>query len=67
MSARVSSIQRHLRGVSYPADLEDLVAQAEENDAPVEVMEAIETLEERTYEGPADVTEALGGEDEDDE
>ena len=63
MSASPATIQRHLRGVSYPADLEDLVAQAEENDAPSEVMAVIETLEERTYDGPADVAGALGDED----
>jgi hypothetical protein len=65
MSTSPASVQRHLRGISYPADLEDLVAQAEENDAPAEVMAAIESLEERTYDGPEDVSDALGDEDDD--
>ena len=66
MATSPAAVQKHLRGASYPADLDDLIAQAEENDAPADVIETIETLEERTYNGPADVTQALGGGDDDD-
>lgn len=63
MSTSPASIQRHLRGASYPAELDELIAQAEQNDAPAGVIEAIETLEERVYESPADLSQAISADD----
>ena len=54
------SVQKYLKGVEYPADRDDLLAAAEENDAPEEVVEALEALEEQSYDGPDEVAEGLG-------
>lgn len=54
------TVQRYLKGVEYPADRDDLLAAAEANDAPDEVVEAIEALEEQLYDGPDEVAEGLG-------
>lgn len=53
------SVQKFLKGAEYPADRDDLLVVAEGNDAPEEVMEALEALEEMTFDGPDEVAEAL--------
>ncbi len=55
------TVQKYLKGVDYPADRDDLLTVAEGNDAPEEVMEALEELDETTFEGPDEVVEALEG------
>ncbi len=53
------TVQKFLKGAEYPADRNDLLAVAEGNDAPEDVVEALEGLDETTYDGPDDVAEAL--------
>ena len=53
------TVQKFLKGAEYPADRDDLLAIAEGNDAPEDVIEALEELEETTYDGPDEVVEAL--------
>lgn len=53
-------VQTHLEGVDYPASKADIVATAESNDAPQEVIEALQQMEGDRFEGPDDVMEALG-------
>lgn len=53
------TVQKFLKGAEYPADRDDLLAVAEENDAPEDVIEALEGLDETTYDGPDEVAEAL--------
>ncbi len=53
------TVQKYLKGAQYPADRDELLSLAESNDAPVEVIEALEGLEDQTYDGPDEVVEAL--------
>lgn len=53
------TVQKFLKGAEYPADRDDLRAVAEGNDAPEDVIEALEGLEETTFDGPDEVVEAL--------
>ncbi len=53
-------IQKHLSGVDYPASKADLVSHAREGDAPEEVLDTLQRLPERDYDGPTEVTEAVG-------
>ena len=53
-------VQKHLGGVDYPASKADVVAKAEENDAPQEVIEALQQMDGDQFEGPDDVMGALG-------
>jgi Protein of unknown function (DUF2795) len=60
MSANPIEIQRHLKGVDYPADRSELVDTARSENAPPEVVEALESLpENEEFEGPDDVMEAV--------
>ena len=52
-------VQRHLEGVDYPASKQDLVAAAESNGAPQEVIEALQSVEKERFDGPTAVQEAL--------
>lgn len=53
-----TEIQKYLKGVDYPASKEDLVSAAEENDAPEEVIDALQDLNEDEFDGPAAVQQA---------
>jgi hypothetical protein len=60
LSANPIEIQRHLKGVDYPADRSELLDTARSENAPPEVVEALESLpEDEEYEGPDDVMEAV--------
>ncbi len=53
-------VQKHLRGVSYPAAKEELVAAARENGAPDDIVDALQSVSDDRFDSPADVMEALG-------
>lgn len=53
------TVQKFLKGAEYPAGREDLLAVANGNDAPEEVIAALEELDEATFDGPDEVVEAL--------
>ncbi len=52
-------VQKHLKGVSYPASKEDLASTAESNDAPSGLVEQLRNLPDQLYTGPDDVQQAL--------
>lgn len=54
-----STVQKYLKGAEYPADRNDLLTVAEDNEAPEEIIELLEGLEETTFDGPDEVAEAL--------
>jgi hypothetical protein len=60
MDVNPIEVQKHLRGVDYPASKDELIATAESNDAPQEIIEALQAMEGSEFEGPDDVMEALG-------
>ena len=53
-------VQKFLGGLDYPASKEDLVKQAEQEDADQEVRSTLEQLPDQNYETPADVSKAIG-------
>jgi hypothetical protein len=52
--------QKALKGVSYPVDKRALLDTARSNGADESVLAALETLPEREYESPADISKGLG-------
>jgi Protein of unknown function (DUF2795) len=54
-------VQKHLQGVDYPADKEQLVDAARRNGAEDDVVKAISSLPSRQFDGPDTVMEQLGG------
>lgn len=53
-------LQKHLKGVDYPATKDDLIEQAEEQGADEETLAALEELPDQEYETPAAVSKAIG-------
>jgi hypothetical protein len=52
-------VQKHLAGVSYPAEKDALIEVARGNDAPAHILEILEGLDDRSFDGPAEVTKAV--------
>jgi hypothetical protein len=53
-------VQLFLDGVHYPLDKGDLLKEVEKNRAGAEVLATIERLPDRRFEGPTDVSRAIG-------
>ena len=56
-----ANLVRHLKGLDFPAQQADLVAQARENGADQGALEILEKLPQREYASMADVVEAYAG------
>ncbi len=61
-SGRVSPaiVEKYLAGMHYPAEKKNLVSNAENKDAPVDVMNVINKLPDKTYNSPIDITKEIG-------
>ncbi len=55
-----AEIQRHLAGVTYPAKKDELIAAADRNGSPQEVIEELQALEREDFSDPGAVRTALG-------
>jgi Protein of unknown function (DUF2795) len=53
-------VEKYLKGVNYPANKNDLVKHAQQNGADQRVLETLKQLPDRSYEGPAGVSKAIG-------
>ncbi len=53
-------VQRFLEGVSYPIRTRDLVEEAKRQGASEEVRSTLERLPDERYNGPTEVSEAIG-------
>ncbi|QSJ17017.1 DUF2795 domain-containing protein [Nostoc sp. UHCC 0702] len=54
-------VQKHLKGVDYPADKQELIQHARQQKADQDVISLLEKLpDNRQYENPADLNKALG-------
>lgn len=52
-------VQKHLKGMNYPASKNDLVEHARGQDAPDEILALLEDMPEREYGSPAEVTKEV--------
>ena len=53
-------LQKHLKGMSYPASKQEVIDKAKENGADDEFQSALESLSDQQFETPADVNKAIG-------
>ncbi|MEH1967394.1 MULTISPECIES: DUF2795 domain-containing protein [unclassified Nostoc] len=55
-------IQKHLKGVDYPANKQDLIQHARKQGADQEIISLLEKLpEDEEFESPTDLNKAIGG------
>jgi len=59
MDVNPIELQKHLKGVDYPASRDDLVSAAESNGAPQEVVEALRNSDKDSFDGPSAVQQAV--------
>ena len=59
MDVNPIELQKHLKGADYPATKQDLIALAEHNGAPDDVVQALQTADSEQFDGPNAVQAAL--------
>ncbi|HEV7848673.1 MAG TPA: DUF2795 domain-containing protein [Mycetocola sp.] len=52
-------LQKALGGMEYPASKDDILRRARENGADDDVMSALGRIDDRSYDGPTGVSEAV--------
>ena len=60
MDVNPIELQKHLKGVDYPASKQELVSTAESNGAPQEIIETLQSIGQEQFDGPNAVQAALG-------
>jgi hypothetical protein len=53
-------IQKHLKGVDYPASKEELIEHAQQQDPDEDILSILEQLPDQEFETPAEVSKAIG-------
>ncbi|MBD2022347.1 DUF2795 domain-containing protein [Leptolyngbya sp. FACHB-36] len=53
-------LQKHLKGMNYPASKDDLIEHAKDNGADENALSVLEQLPDDEYETPAEVSKAVG-------
>lgn len=53
-------LQKHLKGVDYPASKEQLIQHAQKQGADENAISVLQQLPDEEYESPTDVSEAVG-------
>lgn len=53
-------VEKHLKGIKFPANREDLIEHARQNDAPEEVLSTLERMPDREFNNAADVAKGVG-------
>jgi hypothetical protein len=57
--AEFIKVQKALGGISYPATREQLVKHARGNQAEKDVLDALQNIPDREYDGPNEVSKAV--------
>jgi hypothetical protein len=52
-------VQKYLGGIDYPASKDDIVRTAEEQGADQDVMDALNGIPDREYDGPTALSQAV--------
>ena len=59
MDVNPIELQKHLKGVDYPASRDELVSTAESNGAPAEIVDALRNASQDSFDGPSAVQQAV--------
>ena len=55
-----AQVESYLKGISFPASKQDIIQQAEDNGADKPVLNILESLREKEYNSPIDISKAIG-------
>ena len=56
----MANVTHYLRGIDFPAEREDILSHAHDQDAPKAVMDQLEQLDEQRFSNMAEMTSAIG-------
>lgn len=59
MAVNPIETQKYLKGVDYPASRDQLVSTAQGNDAPDDIVEALQGMQKDSFDGPNAVVQAM--------
>ncbi|MEA2282701.1 MAG: hypothetical protein QOK21_3308 [Solirubrobacteraceae bacterium] len=59
MDVNPIELQKYLKGADYPADKGELAQLAESNGAPSEIVDAIRSASQESFDGPSGVQKSL--------
>jgi hypothetical protein len=54
-------LQKYLKGVDYPASKTELLERAKSNGAPDDVLSALQSASQDSFDAPTDVSSAISG------
>jgi hypothetical protein len=62
MMVRVSpaQVEKSIKGIRFPASKQDLVQQAESNNANEDVLNILENVPDKQFNSPVDISKAIG-------
>ena len=58
--ASPAAVERHLKGITFPANKAGLIKNARDNQAPEDVLHVLERFEEKEYGSVIDVSKEVG-------
>jgi hypothetical protein len=59
MDVNPIELQKYLKGADYPADKDELAQLADSNGAPREIVDAIRSASQESFDGPSGVQKSL--------
>ena len=60
MAVTAADVEHAIRGISFPADRNDLIEQAESNRANADIIDILKDLPGNKFKSPIDVSKAFG-------
>ncbi len=60
MAVAPNELQKHLKGINYPANREKLIETARREGAGQEIIDLLQQFPDRSFNGPKEVMEAYG-------
>lgn len=55
-----AQVEKSLKGTHFPAEKQDLIQKAKENNANQDVLEVLENMPEKQFHSPVDISKAMG-------
>lgn len=49
-----------IKGIEFPATKEDIISQAENNNAPADVLDILNQIEDKEYGSPVEIAQEVG-------
>jgi predicted transcriptional regulator len=55
-----AQVEKSLKGTHFPAEKQDLIQKAKENNANKDVLEVLENMPDKQFNSPVDISKAMG-------